>query len=154
MSEPRRTELQVAPTGNPPVAGQPGEKTPPTLIDLYRHAEKDLGAPALTRWVFVRAKACGRREVAASRLRRLESLQLTVESKAAAMPSDAAAELVMANGVAAHAWWRAEQELADAVEQVTAAEGVIEALSRVPVTAIRPAAPAQGNQPNRSEAKR
>ena len=71
------------------------------------------------------------------------------------MPNDLAAEMVMKNGVDPMQFHRVEQELADAVEQVTAAEGVIEALSRAPVVPIRAAQTApQDTQPKPMEAKR
>lgn len=113
----------------PPDVAPPKEQRPPTTVDLFREAKTEIN-PALAKWVFRRAKASGKRAVAEAKLRRLEMKQLTVESKAAAMPSDAAMEMVMANGVSDIEFQSVEIDLADAVEQQTAAEGVIAALSR------------------------
>lgn len=125
----------------PPVAPPAEPKRPPTLDELRAQATKDLGGERLTKWLFLRAKAAGRRAVAESRLKRLEAEDYMVRAQASTMHSDAAAQLVMANGVAAYQWQKAEAELSDAVEQVEAAESVIEALSRTPVVPIRAAQP-------------
>jgi hypothetical protein len=101
------------------------EPVPKTLTDLYRKAQADLGRNPLVEWIFIKAKAEGRRGIAVSKLKRLESIQNYVEMSAASLHSDAARQIIMANGVDAIAFHRAEQELADATEHVTAAEGVI-----------------------------
>lgn len=120
------------------MAAEP-EQTRPELVRLYQLAIGDGVKRELAKWIFLEAKARGRMEVADRQMKRLESRQLAVESRAAGQLSDSMVESVLRNSVAPTEWWKAEQALSDAVEEVSACKAMVDVLSKsLPTTSSAP----------------
>ena len=113
----------------------PPEKPPPTLEELYRQAKADLAHPGpdtVTKWVFLHAKAAGRREVAERRWKLLSDRSFLVHSHAATLAGQIARDMVTENDVDPIEWHKADVAVTDAVEECTATAKVLELLSRQP----------------------
>lgn len=116
------------------------DETRPELAKLYRDAIGDGVKKDLAKWIFLEAKARGRMEIAERQIRRLESRQLAVESRAAGQLGEAMVMAVLANSVSVVEWHKAEQALSDAVEEVSACKAMVDVLSKsLPTTTSAPA---------------
>lgn len=113
------------------MASDENEK-PTTIKDFYRRAvasSPQFVEKVVVDWVFWEAKAAGRREIAAAKLKRLLDTDYMFNVRASTLPSDAARQLVMAEGVDPITMYKAEVELSDACEQLSACGRMISLLS-------------------------
>lgn len=112
----------------PPVAPLNDAQVPERLQDLWKYAKETNLSPAALRWVFLEAKAIGRREVANVEIKRLDSEIFLVANRAHTMETEAARDIVLHYGVGHERIQKANTAYSDACEQVAVCGRMIELL--------------------------
>lgn len=111
-----------------------------TIDQLRDEAEQDYAAGrsgrTLLKWAFMNAEAVARQVCADRELRTLEDQERDCRFRAAALPSEAAGLMVMENAPAPVQMCKAKQELASAVEWVTATASVMALLEKAPAAKV------------------